>query len=186
VVDFFSEYFFLIDFVISAMICLIVLLLYIINRIEKSTWYLYWIGFCLGMCWEFTMVFCTETGIFAFYEYLMPLPTHFMVIVIAHSLWDGGLFLVGYGLVKKICAKPTFERFKKNELGIMLIWGQLQNLAVEFMSTYANAWEYIPYWWNPTIFVFNGHIFTLLPQIIWVIAPIVFYYATLKLNDVGV
>ena len=180
--DIFIVNFYWIDFAIGISICLIVTILSKISKIEKFTWYLYWIGFSLGMCWEFSMIFCTELGIFTFHIYHTPPPTHFMVIVIIHSLWDGGLFLVGYGFVKKICAKPHFDRFKIKELGILLIWGQIQELAVELTSTYSNAWEYVVYWWNPVLFVFNGQNITLCPQIIWFIAPIAFYYIALKLK----
>ena len=176
------EYFYLIDFTLGISICLIVSVLYVIKKIKRFTYYLYWIGFCLGMCWEFSMVFLTEMGIFAFYVYHTPLPAHFMVIVIIHSLWDGGLFLVGYGLVKKIYAESTLEKFNVRELGIMIVWGQLQELAVEMISTYSNAWEYLLYWWNPVLFVFNGQNITLWPQIIWLLAPIAFYYIALKLK----
>ena len=176
------EYFYLIDFALATLIFLTVLILYLTKRIQKFTWYLYWVGFGLGMIWEFSMVFLTEMGIFVFYIYHTPPPTHFMVTVITHSLWDGGIFLVGYALIKLIYKEEILERFNLKELTILLIWGQIQEFAVEMISTYSNAWEYIVYWWNPVLFIFNGQNITLWPQIIWFLAPIAFYIIALKLK----
>ena len=166
--DFFRANFYLIDFTIGTLICIVVMVLYKIKRIEKLTWYLYWVGFGLGLCWEVPMSIANEIGM--------------IVIIITHSFWDGGLFLVGYWLVKLICSDPTYERFKASELGVLIIWGQLSELAVELASTFSGGWEYVGYWWNPVLFIFNGHNITLWPQIIWFIAPIVFYFIALKLK----
>ena len=115
-------------------------------------------------------------------RFLTPMPTHFIVIVIMHSFWDGGLFLIGVRLVKKICPAPHFDDVKMSELAIMVAWGQLSELAVELASTFNEAWEYNSYWWNPVLFVFNGHNITMLSQLIWLIAPVVFYYLAIKLK----
>ena len=97
-----TKYFYFIDFALAILIVVIIIILYFTKRIDKLTWFLYWIGSSLGMIWEFSMVFLTEMDIFAFYIYHSPPPTHFMIIVFTHSLWDGGIFLVGYRLVKII------------------------------------------------------------------------------------
>jgi len=64
----------------------------------------------------------------------------------------------------------------------MLIWGQLSELSVELISTFSNIWEYIEYWWNPVLFVYNGHNITLLSQLIWFVAPIVFYIIAINIK----
>ncbi len=115
-------------------------------------------------------------------RFLTPMPTHFIVIVIAHSLWDGGLFLIGFWLVKKTCPTPHFKKYNLNEIGVLVAWGQLQEIIVEMTSTYNEAWEYNVYWWNPVLFEFNSHNITLLPQLIWLVAALVFYYFAIKIK----
>ena len=184
--DFFRAKFYWIDFTIGTLICIVVIVLYKIKRIEKLTWYLYWVGFILGLCWEVPMSIANEIGIYPFATFItpppFPSPFSMIVIIIIHSFWDGGLFLVGYWLVNRICSEPTFKRLKASELGVLIIWGQLSELAVELASTFSGGWEYVGYWWNPVLFIFNGHNITLWPQIIWFIAPIVFYFIALKLK----
>ncbi|MHA1376415.1 MAG: hypothetical protein ACTSR7_19220 [Promethearchaeota archaeon] len=180
--DFFIANFYWIDFTIAVLILAIVILLYKFEKIDKYFWYLYWLGVLIGLTWELPMSIANDMGIYPPAHFITPLPTHFSVIVITHSLWDGGLFLFGAWLVLKLCRKPQFEKFRFQELLVMLIWGQLSELSVELISTFSNAWEYIEYWWNPVLFVFNGHNITLLPQLIWFAAPIVFYIIAIKIK----
>ncbi len=46
----------------------------------------------------------------------------------------------------------------------------------------SNGWEYQVFPWNPLLFKFLGHNITLLPQLIWLAAPIAFYFIALKLK----
>jgi hypothetical protein len=128
------------------------------------------------------MSIANEIGIYPPAHFINPLPIHFSVIVITHSLWDGGLFLLGVWFVLKICRTPQLVKFRFQELVILLIWGQLSEFSVELVSTFSNAWEYIEYWWNPVLFTFNGHNITLMSQLIWIIAPIVFYIIAIKIK----
>ena len=181
-IDFLTSNFYWIDFTIAVFIFVIVVLLYKFKKIDKYFWYLYWLGVLIGLTWELPMSIANEIGIYPPAHFIVPLPTHFSVIVITHSLWDGGLFLFGVWLVLIVCKKSQFEKFSYRELIVMLIWGQLSELSVELISTFSNAWEFIKYWWNPVLFVFNGHNITLLPQLIWLFAPIVFYIIAIKIK----
>lgn len=175
--------FYWIDFSLGIIILVIVSILYLTHRIDRYSWHLYWVGFFLGLCWELPMSIANEYGEYPPASFITPLPTHFMVIVITHSFWDGGLFLVGVWLVRKLCAEPQFVQFKWKELAVLLVWGQLSELTVELLSTFNNAWEFNRYWWNPTLFIFNNHNITLLPQLIWLVAPIVFYIIALRIKS---
>jgi hypothetical protein len=93
------------------------------------------------------------------------------------------LFLLGVLLIEIICKKPIFEKFKPCEFTVLIIYGQVSELTVELTSTFSNAWEYIEYLWNPRLFLFNGHNITLLPQLIWLAATIVFYFIAIKLKS---
>ena len=173
--------------IVGVVILLIVYFLYKFNKINKYIWYLFWLGFFLGLCWELPLSIANEISNFPPARFIIPTPLpspiSMILIIITHSLWDGGLFLLGVWFVNLICKKPIFERFKPSEFIILIIYGQVSELIVELTSTFSNAWEYIEYWWNPTLFLFNGHNITLLPQIIWLVAPIVFYFIALKLKQ---
>ena len=167
-------------------ICLIILVLYKTKKIDKFIFSLFWIGFLLGLCWELPLSIANEISLFPPARFIspVPLPCPFSVImiVITHSFWDGGLFLLGVWFVQLVCKKPCFEKFRGRELGVLIVYGQVSELIVELASTFSNAWEYIVYWWNPRLFIFNENNITLLPQLIWLIASIVFYFFAIKLK----
>ncbi len=179
--EFFQANYFWIDFSLGTGIFLLVILLRVTRRIQRVTWILYWVGFILGLCWELPMSIANEIGVpYAPARFITPLPVHYSVIVITHSWWDGGLFLVGLWLVMKLCKEPPFDTFRFQDLGVMIAWGQVSELLVELSSTYAGGWEFIEHWWNPVLFRFNGHNITLLPQLIWLVASVVFYLIVIR------
>jgi len=67
-------------------------MLYKTNHIDRFTWYLYWIGFALGMCWELPMTIANDYGPYPPATYLapspLPLPISTIAIMISASLWD--------------------------------------------------------------------------------------------------
>jgi len=174
--------FFLIDFAIGAAIPLSVIALHAAKKISSFTWKLFWIGTIIGLTWEISLSTLDGLGIVNIFNFITPPPVHFIFIIISHSFWDGGIFLTGVGLVKILCREPRFEKFRPGELSVLLLWGQAQEMAVELLSTGSGGWEYIPSWWNPSLFLFNGRHITLVPQIIWLAAPVLFYYAALRIN----
>ena len=183
--SFFKDNFYWIDFCIGASMPIIAFLLYKTRRIDRYTWVLFWIGAALGMTWELPMSLLNEySSTHAVAKFIRPMPTHFSVIIVTHSFWDGGLFLAGVWIVRKICREPVFESFRIQELSVLLIWGQTSELAVELTSTFNHAWAFIPRWWNPSLFNFNGSDITLLPQLIWIAAPLVFYIIAVKIKPI--
>ena len=81
---------------------------------------------------------------------------------------------------------PLFQSFNKNELLIMLSLGIFQELLVEYLFN-GRVWIYEPLPWNPIIIpplpgsAYLSPGYTLIPQAVWVIAPIVFYFLCLKI-----
>ncbi len=182
--EFFKDSYYWIDFSIGTAIPLVVFALYRTGRIGRFIWYLFWVGAAVGLTWELPMSLLNEYSTTnPMVTFITPLPTHFSVIIITHSFWDGGLFLGGVWMVYKFCPEPRFDKFNIKELIVLLAWGQVSELAVELSSTYAGGWEFISYWWNPTLFMFNDKNITLFPQLIWFVAPIVFYPIALKLKS---
>ncbi|MBD3338139.1 MAG: hypothetical protein GF353_03460 [Candidatus Lokiarchaeota archaeon] len=182
VLDFFRNYFFALDYILAAIVLTLIVLLYSAKRISQFTWILYWIGVGVGLLWELPIGLLRVVGfpVAQFIESrpILPFPFHSIV----HSITDGGIFLVGVCIVRLGFNPPYFNDFKGKEFLIFIIWGQLQSLAVEVLSLIGGGWEYIPYWWNPTLFEINGHPFTLLPQLIWFIAPIIYYALIINLK----
>ncbi len=171
-----QTYFYILDFFIAGIILGLVTILYLAGRISRFYWILFWVGCALGLTWELGCnINMLVSENYPVARFITPPPFHFIFAVISHSIWDGGLFLIGAILVHKICTPPWFETFKMSELLVLLIWGQVQALAVEILSVFSSAWEWIVYWWNPSLFIFHGHAVTLLPQLIWLLAMLIFY-----------
>lgn len=179
------EHFYTIDFVIGAAIPLAAAALWCTGRISSFTWRMFWVGTLVGLTWEIPLSALDGLGIVDIFTFMTPPPAHFILVIVSHSFWDGGLFLAGIGLVRVLCPGPHFSVFRSSELAVLLIWGQAQELAVELLSTGSGGWGYNPSWWNPPLFLFNGRPITLAPQLIWLAAPVVFYRAALWIRKHG-
>ena len=179
--------FYLFVWIVGVLICLMIYILYRIDFLDKFYWNLFWVGFFLGLSWELPMSLANVMDIYPPARYITPVPLpepfSFLVMAITASFWDGGLFLLGVLFVNLLCKKPYFDKFKMCEFSILIVYGQVSELIVELISTFSNGWEYIVYWWNPRLFIFNGHNITLLPQLIWLIAPIAFYFFAIRLKS---
>lgn len=161
----------------------VVYALYRAGKVRRLIWQLFWAGAAIGLLWEVPIfVGSAETTTFATIRWIEPLPTHYAVFLLSHTLWDGALFLVGVWLVNRVCAETWWTRFDAKALLVMIAWGQLSELAVEVSSTSNDGWTFITdYAWNPTLFERNGHAITLFPQLIWLAAPVLFYAVLLRL-----
>ena len=181
--ELFRSYFYWIDFAIGLTAPVAAYVLYRRGRLPRFMWGLFWLGFAIGLTWEVPMQALNQLGEgWAVHRYTRPPWVHFSVIIIMHSFWDGGLFLLGVGLIELIGRRPAFGRFNAGELLGLIVWGQVSELWVELTSTLGEAWAYIPRPWNPSLFKFNGFDICLLLQLIWLAAPIVFYLIALRLK----
>jgi len=182
----FRANFYLIDFSVGIIAPVLVYGLVRLGRLDRYFWRLFWVGFAIGLCWEVPMQVLNQLGPgLAVHAYVREPPVPFIVIIILHSSWDGGLFLLGVGLARLILRRPALARFNPAELVIYILWGQASELWVELTATYGGAWHYVPRSWNPALFTFNSQPITLLPQLIWLAAPIVFYLIALKRSGVA-
>lgn len=178
----FDNAFFLLDYILAGLILVVVLILFFSKKINAYVLYLFFLGFLIGLIWEIPLGLTRELNIpiatFSNSRPLLPFPIHGII----HSIWDGGIFLIGVGFIWFYSKDSFFSRFNIVELVILEIWGQLQSFFIELSSILGGGWEYIPYWWNPSLFVINGHHFTLFPQLIWVFASILFYFLAVKIK----
>jgi len=181
--EFLKANFYWVDFSVGAAFPIAVYTLYKTKQVSRYIWVLFWVGFLLGLCWEIPISVSSKfSSTWPITRYIKPMPTHWLVLLISHSSWDGGLFLIGVWLVAKLCGPAWFEKFRAKELVVFMVWGQASELWVELTSSMNDGWAYIPYWWNPSLFKFNGHDITPLPQLIWLAAPVVYYFTALRLK----
>jgi hypothetical protein len=144
---------------------------------------MFWLGAVIGLTWEVPLFVSTTVADEPVLLMLRPPPIHPLGMIVAHSLWDGGLFLAGLALVGLACPRPILRRFSWRELGVLVLWGQGSELLVELGGVKNEAWSYAgDKAWNPVLLEVSGHPITLMPQLIWLAAPIVFYLVALRLT----
>ena len=143
---------------------------------------LFWLGVAIGLTWEIPIFASTIVAPNAIVGFVREPPLHPMVFMVAHAFWDGGLFLVGLALVEALCAHPVLTTFRWRELAVLILWGQVSEVAVEVVSVLHDAWVYNgDHAWNPVLFHLAGHPITLVPQLIWLAAPVAYYGCALRL-----
>lgn len=144
---------------------------------------MFWIGVLIGATWEIGFYFLGPRFSTApLYVFSSEPPFPVILLNISHCIWDGGLFMVGVLLVRILLKPPHLMRFRWPELGVMLAWGAAQGILVELLSISGGLWLYQARWYNPSLFEFKGTPFTLLPILVWVIAPVAFYLLALPIN----
>lgn len=180
--DVIGRNFFLLDFMIGFGTPAALFVLYRSGKLSLFNWRLFWAGTVIGLLWEIPLSTLDGLGIVDVFTFQAP-PPHFAFIIASHSFWDGGLFLAGVFLVRLVLTGAPISGFSAKELSLLMIWGQAQELCVELLSTGNGGWSYNPAWWNPRLFLFNGRPITLLPQFIWLAAPVLFYVAALKIRE---
>ena len=180
------DYIFLVgDFLVA--IGLVVGFKWALNQGKLSLYYykLFWIGTLIGASWEFAFLFLGPDFLHSVKEW--PFGLGGWPRKISHSIWDGGIFMVGIWMCIKYSKGIHFTRFSWAELSIMLSWGIFQELLVEYLFN-GRVWVYEPLPWNPVIIPpIPGSSttvgYTLIPKAVWVMAPIVFYYFCIKLKE---
>ena len=179
----FQDMFYFLDLLVGFTAPILAYILYRTEKIDKFSWYVFWIGAVVGLTWEIPMfVGSYETNFFIPLETIRPYPFHYIIFLISHTLWDGMLFLIGYRLVLLLSESPRFKEFNLKELMILIIYGQIQEIIVEVGSISNSAWTFIVYWWNPALFYVNEYPITLYPQLAWLVGSILFYFILLKLK----
>lgn len=148
----------------------------------RERWRMFLAGSFLGATWEIGFYFLgprySSTPLYVF-RTNPPFPP--IILNILHCFWDGALFMVGVALVRRFLQPPHFVTFRRSELGILLGWGMAQEVVVELLSLGGSLWAYQARWYNPGLFEVNGEPFTLLPLLVWVVAPVAFYPVALRI-----
>ena len=169
----------------------ILLLVYFIRAYQKkniSNYFIYafFAGCLIGSTWELTFHFLGDA--FSHSIKIWPWGLDGLPKKLSHSIWDGGLFMVGIWLCIKFLPGPHFTKFNTRELLLMEGWGIFQELLVEYLFN-GRVWLYEELSWNPVIIPpLPGSAttvgYTFIPQAIWVVAPLVFYVLLIKLKNI--
>ena len=90
------------------------------------------------------------------------------------------IFIIGIFLVKAILKNENFlYEFNVKALSIMIIWGSISEFLVDLNGN-GKLWLFIDNWYNPVFVTINGNNLTIIPQLIWFVAPIVYYVVILN------
>jgi hypothetical protein len=176
-----TQLYYTLDIIIAITLPVIMILGYRKGFVSSVVWKLFWIGCAIGSTWEFALYFNhgSENPVLLV---LTPFPGDPVLHAILHTFWDGGLFIAGYFLVIAFSQSPRFLKFSWKELGIMILWGQAQEFFVEISGTYMGAWTYSDsIIWNPVLFRLADGQITIIPQVVWLIASVIFYFICRKL-----
>ena len=143
---------------------------------------LFWWGCLLGALWEFP-IFLMGPEFLAnpLYRVFGTFPIHPISQFISHSIWDGGLFMIGIRIARWAAPAPHFQKFSFRELLPYIIWGVSSAVVIEIIGSYG-IWEYIPNRWNVEWFKVNDRSITSLPIMIWAVAPVVHYLLALRIH----
>ncbi|MBN2228290.1 MAG: hypothetical protein JW779_01780 [Candidatus Thorarchaeota archaeon] len=173
------------DFAVAGLLIAYFSWAYSKGKIPKSYFCMFWIGCLIGATWEFTFYFLGDSFAHATVEW--PWGLSGWPKKLSHSIWDGGIFMVGVWFCLKLLGPESrFIKWNWREFSIMWSWGIGSELLVEYLFN-GRVWIYEPLPWNPVIIPpLPGSAttvgYTLIPQAVWVIAPIVFYLIFLRLD----
>jgi len=143
---------------------------------------LFWLGVAIGLTWEVPIFLSAILAASPVVVFLHPPPLHPLWFMVSHSFWDGGLFLAGVLILRAAFGAAALQRFRWAELGVFVLWGQASELLVEITSVSGGLWAYVGTCsWNPALFEWRGHPITLLPQLIWLAAPVAYYLLAVRL-----
>ena len=147
------------------------------KKISRELFNLYFLWVLVGLTWEIPFALAGKS----FHLILIDWPIDFpLVRNITYSFIDGLIFIVGVLLAKAYLKNKHFlYKFKSTALLIMIIWGSFSEFLVDLNGN-GKLWLFLENWYNPVFITINDNGLTIIPQLIWFIAPIVYYLTVLK------
>jgi hypothetical protein len=156
---------------------IIFFLLYQLGYVSKKIITLFIIGICVGLSWEIPFALAGDSFHLILVDWPIDLP---LVRNINYAFLDGLIFLIGIFFCNKILKSDNYlYMFNSKALAIMIIWGSVSEFLID-LNCNGKLWLFLDNWYNPVFISINGNNLTLLPQLIWLVAPIVYYFAVLK------
>ena len=157
---------------------IIFFLLYQLGYVSKKIITLFIIGICVGLTWEIPFALAGDSFHLILVDWPIDLP---LVRNINYAFLDGLIFLIGIFFCNKFLKNDNYlYAFNKNALLIMIIWGGVSEFLID-LNCNGKLWLFIDNWYNPVFITINGNNLTILPQIIWLVAPVVYYFSVLRI-----
>ena len=153
------------------------IIFYKAQKISSELFTLYFLGVLVGLTWEIPFALAGKSFHLILIDWPIDLP---LVRNITYSFIDGLIFIVGILLAKFFLKNKNFlNEFDAKALSIMIIWGSVSEFLVDLNGN-GKLWLFIDNWYNPVFITINGNGLTIIPQLIWFIAPIVYYFVILN------
>ena len=153
------------------------IIFYKAQKISSEIFTLYFLGVLVGLTWEIPFALAGKSFHLILIDWPINLP---LVRNITYSFIDGLIFIIGIFLVKAILKNENFlYEFNVKALSIMIIWGSISEFLVDLNGN-GKLWLFIDNWYNPVFVTINGNNLTIIPQLIWFVAPIVYYVVILN------
>ena len=93
------------------------------------------------------------------------------------------IFLAGVFLTKAFLKNKQFlYNYNSTALFIMILWGGFSEFLVDLNGN-GKLWLFIENWYNPVFITINDNSLTIIPQLIWFVAPILYYLSILKFQS---
>ena len=148
------------------------------QKISVELLNLYFLGVFVGLSWEIPFALAGKSFHLILIDWPIDLP---LVRNITYSFIDGLIFIVGVFLAKKFLKTNDFlYRFNSKALFIMIFWGSFSEFLVD-LNGIGKLWLFIENWYNPVFITINGNGLTIIPQLIWFVAPIVYYLSLIHI-----
>tara|TARA_B100000214_G_C23966992_1_gene628211 strand:+ start:392 stop:943 length:552 start_codon:yes stop_codon:yes gene_type:complete len=164
-------------FIVGNSAPLLFIMLYKDQKISRELFNLYFLGVLLGLTWEIPFALAGESFHLILINWPIDLP---LVRNITYSFIDGLIFIIGVFITKALLKNKNFlYKFNSKALLIMIIWGSVSEFIVDLNGN-GKLWLFIDNWYNPVFITINGNGLTIIPQLIWFVAPIMYYFTILR------
>ncbi|MGY8809159.1 MAG: hypothetical protein ACKVLG_04360 [Fidelibacterota bacterium] len=165
-------------FIVGSSSPIILFSLYQLGYVSKKIIALFIIGVCVGFTWEIPFALAGESFHLILVDWPIDLP---LVRNINYAFLDSLIFLIGILLCNKILKNDNYlYTFNPKALVIMIVWGSVSEFLID-LNCSGKLWIFLENWYNPVFVSINGTDMTLIPQLIWLVAPVVYYLTVLKL-----
>ena len=163
-------------FIIGNSAPIIFFILYYFGFISKM-FQLFIIGILIGFLWEIPFGLAGDSFHLILINWPIDIP---LARNITYSFIDSLIFLIGVFLARLVLKDFNFlYQFNYKALAVMVIWGSFSEFLIDLNGN-GKLWLFIENWYNPVFISINNNDLTIIPQLIWLFAPILYYLAILK------
>ena len=168
-----------IAFTVGSSAPIIFYVLYKYGYLSKRIFRLFIIGICIGLLWEIPFGLTGESFHLILVDWPIDIP---LARNINYAFLDSLIFLMGIFFCNIILKNDDYlEKFNSKALLIMIVWGSVSEFLID-LNCNGKLWLFIENWYNPVFITINGNNMTMIPQLIWLIAPFLYYISILRFS----